>query len=253
MNSISVGVFGTFGSPNGFQQYFYFDAVFRKSLDLNPNAIQIYSGPELFSIKKDVYNGIYSICCSIYTYAKEKNSSRGGTFIGSCVILQEAYVDSVDIYNLLIELHKDTINNEKNILNSIIQVSEAVKIEVTQPLSFEKVKSRIQHIETPDYYSFNINSNKTLFISGADSHHSQENQIIKFIENSIKHFPDTDTLYFTFNDEIIDYVNKKKLLKIANWGTFISYAQEAVRQREREQEAVRQREREQEAVRQRER
>jgi hypothetical protein len=139
-NLLGLGVFGTFGKPYGFQQYFYFDTDFNQTLDLNTNAIEIFPSTELFSVKREIHNGLTSICISKYSYANEINSNRGGTFIGSCILLNEAYTNSENIYLLLTELHNDLILSEKNLINSVLQVQQATQLEVKEPIQFDNVK-----------------------------------------------------------------------------------------------------------------
>lgn len=227
---LSLGVFGTFGKPYGFQQYFYFDGIFNQTLDLNTNAIVIYPSTELFSVKREIYNGLNTICISKYSYANEINSSRGGTFIGACILLTEAYTSAENIYTLLTELHSDLVSSEKNIINNTIQVQQATQLEVKEPIYFESVKTQLNFLKETDYYSSSVNPNKR-FIITPNSSDNKSDQIIEFIDNAIKYFNDFDTLYFTFDNDVINYVNQKGLLKAINWESFNSKKEEIINER----------------------
>jgi len=229
-NLLGLGVFGTFGKPYGFQQYFYFDTIFNQTLDLNTNAIEIFPSTELFSIKREIYNGMNSICISKYSYANEINSNRGGTFIGSCILLNEAYTSSENIYLLLTELHHDVISSEKNIINSILQVKQANQLEVKEPVHFENVKTQLKFLKETEYYATTVNQSKKFLIVPTSSE-DKPTQIKTFIENAIQYFNDVDTLYFTFDEKVVRYVNQKGLLKSINWHTFLDQKDKVIKER----------------------
>lgn len=229
-NLLGLGVFGTFGKPYGFQQYFYFDTIFNQTLDLNTNAIEIFPTTELFSIKREIYNGMHSICISKYSYANEINSNRGGTFIGSCILLNDAYTSSENIYLLLTELHHDVISSEKNIINSILQVKQATQLEVKEPVHFENVKTQLKFLKETEYYPTTISEAKKFLIVPTSSE-DKPTQIKTFIENAIQYFNDVDTLYFTFDEKVVRYVNQKGLLKSINWQTFLDQKDKVIKER----------------------
>lgn len=226
-NMIGLGVFGTFGQPFGFQQYFYYDLNFNKSLDLNPNAIEVYPNSELYSVNRCLSGGKYMVCFSIYTYARELNSSRGGTFIGSSVVLLESYIEAICIYKVLKELHQDVINNEGNVKNDCIQVDEAVKLNVREPFEFLQAKSKVRKISENNYHK---RHNDSKFLIRSDNGVNYEAQVISFFERAMNYYVDVDTLYFTSNDLIINNVRDKGLIKILDWNAFISQNQGEVSQ-----------------------
>lgn len=232
-NLLGLGVFGTFGKPYGFQQYFYFDTDFNQTLDLNTNAIEIFPSTELFSVKREIHNGLNSICISIYSHANEINSNRGGTFIGSCILLNEAYTNSENIYLLLTELHNDLISSEKNLINSVLQVQQATQLEVKEPIQFDNVKSQLIFLKETDYYSTTINQSKK-FLIVPKSNEDKPTQIKTFIEIAIKYFNDVDTLYFTFDEKVVRYVNQKGLLKSINWTSFLDQKEAVIKERAEE-------------------
>ena len=57
------------------------------------NLIQI----NYFSIRKEFANGFNSIAYSVYTYAREQNSDRSGTFIGSSILYTNKIAKEYDL------------------------------------------------------------------------------------------------------------------------------------------------------------
>jgi hypothetical protein len=78
--NIGLFTFGTFGNPNGYKHSLSYgkkEAIsVCNTFDLNTNAIKLFEGTNLFSIKKGVFNNKPSLIFSIYTHALESNSNR---------------------------------------------------------------------------------------------------------------------------------------------------------------------------------
>lgn len=227
MNSlIGLGVFATFGEPNGFQQIFFFDASFGKSLDLNTNAIEVFPQTRLFSVKREVANDVHSICFSMYSYAKEMKSGRGGTFVGCSVVLRNGYCKAENIYDLLVEVHADTFNNSDNIDNDVIQVKTADELVVIQPSHFESVKDKVSSIKNTSFHSNIVDAGKKLFVLSKMPGNNSRQQVISFFEEAFKHYTTTDTLYFSLDDDIIEYVEMKGLIPVISWDEFFKAGKE---------------------------
>ena len=220
-NLLGLGVFGTFGQPHGYQQAFNFDVEFSKSLDLDHEEISLFPGAELYSVKREFVNGVYSIAFCLYSYAREMNANRSGTFIGSTIVLQQVYVDPNTIYKLLRELHDDIINNPQNLSNNTIQVRQAVNLNVKEPAQFQTVKFNTKTIENTPYYSTKVNSQKKFFIHPGSVDNTP--QVVRFFDEALKSYKDAETLYFSFSDKIFHYVNKKGAVKVIEWEDFTSY------------------------------
>ena len=220
-NLLGLGVFGTFGQPYGFQQAFSFDVEFSKSLDLDNEEIALFPGTELYSVKREFVNGVYSIAFCLYAHAREMNANRNGTFIGSAIVLQQVYVDPNTIYKLLRELHDDIVNNAQNLSNNTIQVRQAVNLNVKEPAQFQTVKFNTKTIENTPYYSTRINPQKKFFIHPGSLDNTP--QVVRFFDEALKSYKDAETLYFSFSDKISHYVNKKAAVKVIEWDDFTSY------------------------------
>jgi hypothetical protein len=218
-NSIGLCVFGTFGHPFGFQPRFFEGAKFSQNLDLNANAIELNSESELFVVKKELSNGDYRVCCCIYTFAREPQSSRNGSFIGSGVILTNCTFNGEDIYECLMEFHNDTIRNPQNIINNVLQVNKATDLIVYNLPKLDKIKESVSPIEAK---SLSIDHKDSILI--ASSSNLNESQLRcevgKFFAQSINQMPNIGTMYFTTNAEVINYVKYKNLIKVISADEF---------------------------------
>jgi hypothetical protein len=219
--SIGLGVFATFGNPNDFQQAFFGDVGFSQTLDLNPIAIELNPDSEIFAVKKDMNSGVYSICFCIYTYAREIQSSRSGTFIGSCVVFENCTSKGIYIYECLRELHNDIIGNPKHLSDNVLQVTQASDFEVTKPHRYETIKA--------NKFTF---SNKTKFIDHREfvliaapnlPQSELAGTVSDFFSAAIKEFSQIGTLYFTTSSKVIEYVRSQGLIKVISLEQFMGY------------------------------
>ena len=118
--NIYLIAFGTFGNPYGFRQSFIkFGnenvAKSIKTFDLNTNAIKLFQNTIMYSIRKEIANGLSSIAYSKYTFAKEQNSDRGGTFIGASIFFTNEIARENLTINKLNEFHNILVN--KNVID----------------------------------------------------------------------------------------------------------------------------------------
>jgi hypothetical protein len=215
--SIGLGAFGTFGSPYGFQHTFYHDARFMQNLDLNPNAIELNPDSEIFAVKKELNNGSYSVCFCIYTYAREPQSSRQGTFIGSCVVFDNCISDGTYIYECLREFHNDIIRDNKNIIDNVLQVQEAKDLTVKEPVTYKKIKEKATSLTTKPH-----TVNQDFFLIAAEnlSEGNYANWVSFFFTQAVETFSQTGTLYFSINPTVIDYVKTKGLITVISLEEF---------------------------------
>ncbi|RZK18964.1 MAG: hypothetical protein EOO43_12095, partial [Flavobacterium sp.] len=125
-NNYFISTFGTFGNPNGFQQSYLFaqgkENIARsiKMFDLNTNAIKLFANSKVYAIRKEFVNDHRVISYSIYSYAKEQNSERSGTFIGSSILFIDQIVDENITLRNLNEFHSSLA--EKNTHDNTITV-----------------------------------------------------------------------------------------------------------------------------------
>ena len=223
MNSlVGLGVFGTFGQPFGFQQTFYLGVDFNESLDLDENAIEVYPGNELYAVKRELVNGVYSVSFCIYSYVKELYSDRIGTFIGTCIVLQDGYAEADYIYRLLREVHNDTVNNTQNVESNTIKVQQAQNLIVREPADFIAVKANAIPVSKTPFYSTFVDPHKKILVRPDNSNSSAESKVTAFFDESLKYFTDADTMYFTFDEDVTAYAQKQGYIKIISWDEMIA-------------------------------
>lgn len=229
-NNYFISVFGTFGSPNGFNQSFLFleDKTIAQSIkkfDLNTNAIMLFPNTKLYSIRKDNIGANKIISYTIYTYAKEPNSDRSGSFIGSGLsFINQITEESISI-NLLNDFHQNLI--EKNLNNETLVVNHSKDFSVTQPKDFDKIN---YNLKTVDSVNFNQNSNKILVVYCLTS----LNQLQLYFKKSLDLLSEYDTIYFTQDKEIAEYVNSKKIFEITDEEGFKKIIDEVKEKRNQE-------------------
>ena len=209
--NIHLVVFGTFGNPNGFKQ-----SIIRttnenlqlgiKTFDLKTDAITLYPSSRIYAIRKEVVNGSKAISYSVYSYAKEKNSSRGGTFIGSSMV----FLNYTSSTSLIIDCLNDLRNNlmANNVADDTILVNhseEFIKLEL--PRAFNQLKNYNTEIKDVNFQQY---SNSCAVVYNNIDPQTMQVQFDK----SLTLLNIYDTVYFTDNLDIITYVKKKDLFKI---------------------------------------
>lgn len=207
--NINLIAFGTFGNPNGFRQTFFIgnkelsDKV--KTFDLNTNAIKLLPNTKIFAIRKENINGLNSISYSLYNYAKEQNSDRSGTFIGSSIL----YVNEIAEENISISLLNDFNENllNKNVVNDTIAVSHSDNLDVSKPKDFDKANYHLKKIEEINFNQF---SNKNLVVYSE----IRFEKLKVLFSNSLDLLNIYDTIYFTDSNEVAEYVHQKGMFKL---------------------------------------
>ncbi len=208
-NSINLIAFGTFGNPNGFKQTFFVGnkdlAKSVKTFDLNTNAIKLFVNSKVYSIRKEYANGFNSIAYSLYTYAREQNSDRSGTFIGSSILFTNKIAKEHITINQLNEFHNQLV--EKNVSNDTISVNHSDKFSVVKPKDFDKIEFHLREIEN---LNFRQNTDNFLVVFC----NINDNNLNQFFEKSIDLLNVYDTIYFTDNSEVAEFVHQKGIFKL---------------------------------------
>jgi hypothetical protein len=208
-NSINLIAFGTFGNPNGFKQTFFGGskelAKSVKTFDLNTNAIKLFTNSKVFSIRKDYANGFNSIAYSIYTYAREQNSDRSGTFIGSSILFTNKIAKEHITISQLNEFHSQLVS--KNVSNDTISVNHSDKFSVVKPKDFDLIEFHLREIEN---LNFRQNTDNYLVVFC----NINDNNLNQFFEKSIDLLNVYDTIYFTDSQEVAEFVHQKGIFKL---------------------------------------
>ncbi len=208
-NSINLIAFGTFGNPNGFKQTFFVGskelAKSVKTFDLNTNAIKLFANSKVYAIRKEFANGFNTIAYSVYSYAREQNSDRSGTFIGSSILYTNKITKEHITIAQLNEFHNQLVN--KNVSNETISVNHSDKFSVVKPKDFDKIEFHLREIENLNFRQ-NTDNYLVVFCNISDNHLNQ------FFEKSIDLLNVYDTIYFTDNQEVAEFVHQKGIFKL---------------------------------------
>ncbi len=208
-DTINLIAFGTFGNPNGFKQTFFVGnkelAKSIKTFDLNTNAIKLFSNSKVYAIRKEYANGFNTIAYCVYSYAREQNSDRSGTFIGSSILYTNKIANEHITIAQLNEFHNQLIN--KNVSNDTISVNHSEKFSVVKPKYFDKIEFHLREIEN---LNFRKNTDNYLVVFC----NIQDNNLTLFFEKSIDLLNVYDTIYFTDNQEVAEFVHQKGIFKL---------------------------------------
>ncbi len=206
--NVNLIAFGTFGNPNGFTQTFFSgNPVLTKSIktfDIRGQVLILPNSP-VYSIRKEFKEGFNIISYSIYTYAKEPTSARGGSFIGSSILYTNYIAEENLTVNLLNEYHQSIEN--KYVENEIITVNHSDKLKVNTPNDFKKVESQLRQIQNLDFLQ---NSNKTLVVFC----YIDPNELQTYFKQSIDLLNVYDTIFFTKSKEVAEFVYQKGNFKL---------------------------------------
>ena len=206
MENINLIAFGTFGSPNGFTQTFFLGKPFKgiKAFDIRAG-LKIPPNSKVYSIRKESVDGFNILSYSIYTFAQEPTSSRGGSFIGSSIV----YVDKIAREHITIaqlnEFHNQLVS--KNVTNDTISVNHSDKFSVVKPKDFDKIEFHLREIENLNFRQKTDN----ILVVFCDINH---NNLIQFFEKSIDLLNAYDTIYFTDSEEVAEFVHQKGIFKL---------------------------------------
>ncbi|MES2650626.1 MAG: hypothetical protein V4663_02745 [Bacteroidota bacterium] len=201
MENLYLLAFGTFGHPNDFRQNIFIsdDPNIAKSIrtfDLNINAIKIFPRSKLYSIRKENISGVNSIAYSIYSYAKEQNSEREGTFIGASFFFTDKIPEENLILNKLNEFHSNLIS--ENVKDNILLVKHSKDFSIPKIDDFDKLGFNINKaINFIDYCTTNYS---LVVLCRTDNNTLQQN-----FKKSLDLLSSYDTIYFTDNKEIVEF------------------------------------------------
>ncbi len=214
-NNINFLAFGTFGNPNGFRQTVIGgNSMLSKNIktfDLNTNAIKLFPSSKVYSLRKEFINNQKSISYSIYTYAKEQNSDRSGTFIGSCILYQDLIADELITIKILNDFHKELVS--KNVIRDVITVNHSDNFSIVRPIDIENIEFNLKKIGDLNFQS---NSNNNLIVYTQTS----EEILKKLFSDSLELLNIYDIIYFTDSLEVAKFSQQKKLFKVIQLDIF---------------------------------
>lgn len=208
--NIYLLAFGTFGNPYGFRQTFFKVANENvaksiKTFDLNTNAIKLFQNTTIYSIRKEIANGINSVAYSKYTFAKEQNSDRGGTFIGASIYFTNEIAQENLTINKLHEFHKILV--AKNVVDETIMVNHSDKFSVDLPQDFDKLGFNLKKFD--ELINFNLSNTNLVVFSRINENTLQQN-----FKKSLELLNIYDTIFFTDSKEIVDFTKSRDIYKV---------------------------------------
>lgn len=214
-NKINLLAFGTFGNPHGFRQTFFSgNKEFErdvKTFDLNTNAIRLFPNSSLYLIRKENINSSKAISYALYNFAKEQNSERSGTFIGSSIIYVDEIAEETLTVKVLNEFNESVVS--RNVDNNIIRVNHSDNLSVIKPNDLDKLLFNLKSIED---IVFGLSSNKSALVY-ADI---KSESITSLFQKSTLLLDKFDAIYFTNSNEIAEYVYQKGLYKLMKVDAF---------------------------------
>lgn len=231
-NNTSLVAFGTFGNPNGFRQTFFTGnrelSKSVKTFDLNTNAIKLFPNAKLYSIRKEYAGGYNIVSYSAYSFAKEQNSDRSGTFIGTGILFTNKIAEENITINLLNEFQESLIN--KYVQNDVITVNHSDQFRVSKPKDFDKTEYYLKSIEDLNFIQ---SFNKTLVIYCETS----PNRLQPLLKSSIDLLNVYDTIYYTQSHEVAEFVAQKGIFKLIQANDFEKEIQNLQEERNRKRES----------------
>ncbi len=244
-NKIRLIAFATCGNPYGFRQTLIGESYKTlagqiKTFDLNTNAIKLFPGGKIYSIRKELVDGNCIVSYAIYSFAKEQNSSRGGTFIGSGIIFVNEIADENITINKLNEFHENLVS--KNIQNDIIMVNHSDNFSVSVPEDFDKINFHLREIEDISLFQ-SLNKNLVVYSK------INPNKLQQLFKKAIDLLNVYDNIYFTNNNEIAKFIIQKGLFKLVEEDGFEQEIQNLHEERKRKtQESIAEFEKEKEKL-----
>lgn len=214
MKNINVFGYATFGTPNGFMQSCIhgnesLENVLKK-FDLKSDAIQLLSpNDRIYSIRKELIQNDIILSYSFYTYAKERNSNRSGTFIGTSLVFTNEILPENLTLKSLHEIHSNLNRNNVDSNNFVLNINDSKDFNLQNIFSkdFEKLEHQTNKVSFLEW----DNSGKNLVILTTKFNH---NEIQTLYKKSLQILPKYDTIYFIDSKEIAEFVSQKRLFRL---------------------------------------
>ncbi|KQM43893.1 hypothetical protein [Chryseobacterium sp. Leaf201] len=202
--------FGTFGNPNGFRQSFFLggSAAIAKELrtfDLKTDAIMLFPDNKIYGIRKDHSGGNNLISYSVYTFAKEQKSHRGGTFIGSSLVFAGKIAPENLIISVLDDFHNTLEKN--NVSEGVITISHSDQFAIHKPKDFDKIGFHLQEVNDVSF----TQSNGNYLVVYCETDPAKLQVMFSKSRELLNNY---DTIFFTQSHEIGEFVKQKGIFKI---------------------------------------
>jgi hypothetical protein len=209
---VDIITFGTFGNPHGFRQTLNNisqskEFISIKTLDINTNALKLFQNTEMYAIRKDLITNSKSIALSKYVFVKEKNSDRGGTFMGSSILFSNTFSDENNTLEILNDFNNLLV--QQNTENNTMLFDHSDKFNVPKSFNFEGLKKPSVFLDK----ILDWKTNNKYLVHFCDTNNLQE--LAETVRFSIEFLNFYDCIYFTCSQEIAKYVNDKKIYELS--------------------------------------
>ena len=212
--AILIYAFGTFGSPNGFKQtgkilgnkQFSYKL---SSFDLKTNAIQLFAnkGEVLYALKKElVEDKIPVLSYVVYTFAREQNSTRGGSFIGSAISFVGKKPATKDIINTLNEFHGYLVGKNTDEEHTLL-VDHSDKFEFTQ-----EIDQKLLYLNQEDFGGIDFEDSKESLVYYTEKASSES--VISIFDRAEELLNIYDTIYFTNSLQTAEFAQQKGIFDV---------------------------------------
>jgi len=203
--------FGTFGNPNGFRQSYFLggNAEIAKNIrtfDLKTDAVKLFPGSRIYGIRIEPAGSSSLISYTVYTFAKEQNSQRGGTFIGSSLIFVDKVAAEGLVIDVLDEFHQHL--EDRNVADGTITINHSDRFSIDKPKDFDKINLNLRQIET---LGTPQSSNYLMVYMEKSS-----SQLQSLLSRATGLLGTYDMIYFTENREVAEFVQQKGIFKIVD-------------------------------------
>ena len=203
--------FGTFGNPNGFRQSYFLggNAEIAKNIrtfDLKTDAVKLFPDSRIYGIRIEPAGSSSLISYAVYTFAKEQNSQRGGTFIGSSLIFVDKVAPEGLIIDVLDEFHQYI--EDHNVADGTITINHSDKFSIDKPNDFDKINLNLRQVEIPG----TAQSGNYLMVYMEKS----SSQLQSLLNKAVGLLSIYDMIYFTENREVAEFVQQKGIFKIVD-------------------------------------
>lgn len=205
-------------------RFFFGNNTGLKNFDLETNAIKLFPNTNLTMIRKESEGVSYAF----YSYAREKGSNRGGTFIGSALYYQGKKADENATIKILSsflkKLKEDNLTDE-----NVLKVEHSSHFTVSEPEDFQKLSNSSNEI-----LSFSSSfSNKKLVVFDVNG----STKLEKYLKKALQLLDTYDAVYFTADEEVAKFVKKQGLFQFVDKNGFYALIEQL--KREREQKCIR--------------
>lgn len=208
MNNIGYAFIGT---PKGLQTKNggALDGIdIRRYIDLDGNVIRVDPRTELFAIRKVISNNDVYFFITQYEHAKEMESHRTGTFVGSTIVLKNAIAPAEAILLVLSELMasvKQYISPEKRFMTTLD------RIRLPESKRLRKLSTNLQ-AATVDVEKV-TNQNLFIHLRGDNDFREWANFIHQTLHD--KAFEPFTTVYASDDRSILEFVKTNKTMRTA--------------------------------------